>query len=43
MVNELNPDNAYHILVREFDPESWQLGQLYEVKIDKNIHAGKFS
>jgi hypothetical protein len=43
MVNELHPDNAYHVIVREFDPESWLLGPMYEVKIDKNSHAGKFS
>jgi hypothetical protein len=42
-LNESNPNNAYHILIREWNPETWQLGQLYEVKIDKMIYASKFT
>lgn len=34
-VNKRNPDNAYHILVREWNPESWEFGPLYEIKVDK--------
>jgi hypothetical protein len=42
-VNTLQPNNAFHILVREWNPETWLLGPLYEVKIDKMIQASKFS
>jgi hypothetical protein len=42
-VNDLAPYNVFHILIREFDPETWQLGPLYELKLDKNLHANKFA
>ena len=42
-VKESMPNNAFHILVREWNPETWKFGPIYEVKVDKNIHASKFS
>lgn len=42
-LGELQQNNAYHILVREWDPETWALGPLFEVRVDKNMHASKFS
>ena len=30
-------------MIREFDPETWELGPIYEVKLDKNLHANKFA
>lgn len=41
-VNDLNPQNAYYIFIREFNQETWQYGPIYEIKIDKNITASKF-
>ena len=37
------PHNAYHVLVREWNPETWEFSPMYEVKVDKNILASKFS
>jgi len=34
-VNQKDPNNAYYIMVREWDCESWQFGPIYEVKVDK--------
>jgi hypothetical protein len=42
-VNDLAPYNVFHILIREFDPETWQFGPIYELKLDKNLHANKFA
>lgn len=39
----LNSNNAYHILVREWNSQTWQLGPLYEVKLNKNEKANTFS
>ena len=33
----------YHVIVREWNPETWELGPIYELKIDKMIQASKFS
>jgi hypothetical protein len=41
--NELQPHNAFHILVREWNQDTWALGPIYEVKVDKSTHASKFS
>ncbi|CDW83714.1 ubiquitin carboxyl-terminal hydrolase family protein [Stylonychia lemnae] len=41
--NELMPTNVYHLLVREWNPETWLFGPIYELKIDKSIHASKLS
>lgn len=35
--------NTVHILVREWRPDTWALGPLYEVRVDKDIIASKFS
>ena len=43
LTNDINKHNAYHILIREFNPSTWDLGAIYEVKIDKNATASKFS
>jgi len=43
LFNELQPSNVYHLIVREWNPQTWVLGPLYEIKVDKNIHASKFS
>ena len=43
LTNDINKHNAYHILIREFNPSTWELGAIYEVKIDKNATASKFS
>ena len=43
IVKETNPNDCYHILIREWDPESWLLGPLYEVRVDKNLYANKFA
>jgi ABC-type Fe3+/spermidine/putrescine transport system ATPase subunit len=40
---EISQHNAYHIMIREFNPETWQLGPIYEVKVDRNATASKFS
>lgn len=29
--------NFYHIITREWNPQTWQLGPIFEVKIDKMI------
>jgi LmbE family N-acetylglucosaminyl deacetylase len=29
--------------VREWNPQTWELGRLYEIKIDKNEKANKLS
>ena len=42
-VNDLHKHNCYHILVREWNSDTWDFGPLYEVKVDKNSHANKFS
>lgn len=34
-VNIREPNNCYTILVREWDPETWMFGPLFEVKVDK--------
>jgi hypothetical protein len=34
---------VFHILVREWDQQTWALGPIYEVRVDKNLHASKFS
>lgn len=36
-INSLNPNNVYHVIVREWNPDTWKLGPVYEVKIDKMI------
>lgn len=41
-VGSLTPNNAFHIVVREWNPETWLLGPIYEVKVDKMIYASKF-
>lgn len=43
MLNPLQPDNAFHIFIREWNPWTWELGPLYEVKLDKNATATKLS
>lgn len=43
LINPNLPSNVYHIIVREWNPETWQLGPIFEVKIDKNMHASKLS
>ena len=42
-VNQKDPKNCYHILVREWDPETWLFGPLYEVKVDKQAYSNKFA
>ena len=42
-MNELNPANAFHIFVREFSPDTWLYGPIFELKIDKNITAAKLA
>ena len=37
-----NPNNAYHILIREWNPQTWELGPLKEVKVEKSCYATKF-
>jgi len=37
LVNANHPENCYHILFREWDSESWELGPVYEVKVDKAV------
>lgn len=29
-------DNSLHILIRSWDPSSWELGPLYEIKVDRS-------
>lgn len=36
-ISHISPHNAYYIIMREWNPETWQLGPIYEVKIDKMI------
>ncbi len=36
-VNKINPDNSHYILFREWDGETWELGPVYEVRVDKSI------
>ncbi len=42
-VSELSPNNAYHFLIREWNGQTWELGPIYEVKIDKNEKASRLS
>lgn len=42
-VNDLAPYNVFHIMIREFNPETWELGPIYELKLDKNLTANKFA
>ena len=42
-VNDHAPFNVFHVMVREFNPETWELGPIYELKIDKNLQANKFA
>jgi hypothetical protein len=42
-VHEHAPHNAYHVLVREWNPQTWELGPLFEVRIDKNERASNLS
>jgi hypothetical protein len=42
-VNQRDPNNAYYILVREWDPESWNFGPLIEVKVDKQAYSNKLA
>lgn len=34
---------CYHLFIREWNPETWALGTLKEIVIDKNTYANKFS
>jgi hypothetical protein len=43
LTNEFSKHNSYHILIREFNSQSWELVPIYEVKIDKNATASKLS
>ena len=40
-VNAKDPNNAYYVLFREWDPESWNLGPIIEVKVDKQAYSNK--
>lgn len=31
-----------HVIIREWNAQTWQIGKLYEVKVDKNLSASKF-
>ncbi|CDW75353.1 ubiquitin carboxyl-terminal hydrolase [Stylonychia lemnae] len=42
-VNAKDPSNCYHVLFREWDPETWQYGPLYEVRIDKQAYLNKLA
>lgn len=42
-VSQLNPSNCYHIVIREFNGQTWELGPAYEVKVDRNERANRFS
>lgn len=42
-INPLQPNNCYHILIREWNPETWEMGTLFEIKIDKSTYASKFA
>ena len=42
-INDLSPYNVLHVMIREFDPETWQFGPIYEVKLDKSLQASKFA
>lgn len=35
-INVNQPDNCYHILLREWNPETWELGPVMEVRLDKS-------
>ena len=41
--NPKNPTNVYNILFREWDPETWKMGNLYEIAVDKNATANKLA
>ncbi len=30
-------------MVREWDPETWKFGPLYEIKVDKNAYSNKLA
>ena len=40
-INTHQPDNCYHVLMREWNPETWELGPVMEVRIDKSSYASK--
>ena len=42
-VSQLNPSNCYHIVIREFNGQTWELGPPYEVKVDRNERANRLS
>lgn len=35
--------DVYHIMVREWDPDTWLFGPIYEVAIDKNCYSNKLA
>eukprot|EP00347_Sterkiella_histriomuscorum_P024007 403332628 len=42
-VNFKDPNNCYHILVREWDPETWKFGRVFDIKVDKQAYSNKLA
>jgi len=43
LVSPLHTYSCLHVLIREWNPDTWKLGTLYEIKVDKQVYASKFS
>lgn len=43
LLNFKDPSSCYHILVREWDPETWKFGPIYDVKVDKQAYSNKLA
>jgi hypothetical protein len=41
-INSQHPENCYHVLLREWNPDTWQLGPIIEVSVDRSTTANKF-
>ena len=42
-MNFKDPNNCYHILVREWNPDTWMLGPMFDVKVDKQAYSNKLA
>lgn len=42
LLSKTHPENCYHVLLREWNPDTWHLGPIMEVRVDKSTSANRF-
>ncbi len=43
MIIDFKEQHSYNILVREWRPDTWEFGPLYEVQVQKTITCNKLA